>query len=327
MGKQTLERKLEALEDLKSLPASQSTLEQWRKALRDRNGYFVSKAAALVAELGFEDLIPDLIAAFDRFLVDPVKTDSQCWAKNAIAKALKDLGHRDGEVYLRGISHIQMEPVWGGRQDSAAALRGTCAMALIDSNLDDLEILTHLGDLLADPEKPARIDAALAIAQLGRPEGVLPLRVKALAGDSEPEVIGQCFASLLSLGEPGTVEFIGRFLDRPDEGLCLEAAAAIAQARRRDALDAVMLFWRRRLGPGIRRAVVMSLGASPLPESAEFLLSILADDSGEVAASVVAALAASRFRAEVRDRAASLVAAKDEPRLQEIFEREFGQSD
>ena len=48
-------------------------------------------------------------------MTDPVKTDPQCWAKNAIVKALKDLNHDDPAVFLRGIEHVQMEPVWGGR--------------------------------------------------------------------------------------------------------------------------------------------------------------------------------------------------------------------
>ena len=39
---------------------------------------------------------------------------------------------------MRGLRHIQMEPVWGGQADSAATLRGTCALALIDCQLDEL---------------------------------------------------------------------------------------------------------------------------------------------------------------------------------------------
>src|SRR6516164_2286121 len=212
MGKQAFEKQIANLEALRTASDPTASLPALRKALKDRNNYLVSKAAAVVGDLKLEDLIPDLIVAFDRFLNDPVKSDPQCWAKTAIAKALKDLGHRDAEVFLKGIGHIQMEPVWGGRADSAPTLRGTCALALVDCQLDDLAILTHLADCLADPEKPVRMDAAVAIGQVGREEGAMLLRLKALIGDREPEVTGQCFLSLMSLAPRESLAFIRRFL-------------------------------------------------------------------------------------------------------------------
>ncbi len=193
-------------------PIPDAVLSQLRKALKDPNNYLVSKAVAIAADLKRDELIPDLTAAFDRFMIDPVKSDPQCWAKTAIAKELKDLGNRDAHVFLRGIVHIQPEPVWGGQADSAGTLRGTCALALVDCRLDDLEILTHLTDRLADKEMPVRLDAALAIAQFGRPEGVLPLRLKAWVGDVEPEVVGQCFTSLLALDSRTSLRFPGSWV-------------------------------------------------------------------------------------------------------------------
>src|SRR5262249_19055805 len=108
-GKQAFDKKIEALKELRSLPDSATAGAGLRKALKDRSNYLVSKAAAIVAELNLTDLIPDLLAAFERFLIDPVKSDPQCWAKLAIVKALKDLGHREPDVFLRGLTHIQLE--------------------------------------------------------------------------------------------------------------------------------------------------------------------------------------------------------------------------
>jgi hypothetical protein len=125
----------------------------------------------MVGDLRIEDLMDDLIAAFDRFFAEPVKSDPQCWANNAIAKALKDLGCRQASMFRRGVGHVQLEPVRGGSADSAATLRGGCTLALVDCQTDDLEILTHFADRLADKEKSVRLDAALAIAQFGREEG------------------------------------------------------------------------------------------------------------------------------------------------------------
>lgn len=323
MSKQAFDKKIEALEALRSEPDSAVAVDHVRKALRDRNNYLVSKAAELAADLSLCALIPDLLATFDRFLIDPVKSDPQCWAKNAIAKALKDLGHHDAQVYLRGIVHTQFEPVWGGRADSAPTLRGTCALALVECQLDDLEILTHLTYGLADAEKPVRIDTATAISQLARPEGALLLRLKILLGDNEPEVMGQCFISLLSLTPRDSVPFIGRFLKAADENVRLEAAGALAQSREPGAIEVLEDFWRDRLSPGLRSAFLVSLGASPLPEAAEFLLSIIADESAELAASALAALAASRFRADMRDRTAAAIEGKHDANLGRIFEQKF----
>jgi HEAT repeat protein len=325
MSKQVFERKINELEALRSASDSAATREQLSKALKDRNNYLVSKAAALVAELKHEELIPDLLMAFDRFFVDPVKLDPHCSAKNAIAKALKELRHRDPEPYLRGIVHVQFEPAWGGRGDSAATLRGTCALALTDCQLDDLEILTHLTDCLADPETLVRIDGAIAIDQLSRPEGALLLRLKLLTGDPEPDVLAQCFASFLSLAPRGAMSFISRFLRSADQEIQLEAASALAQCRDPEAIEILKEFWQEPLiSFDLRRVVLINLGASPLPDAAEFLLSVISHESTELAASAITALATSRFHADMRERIAAVVGHTDNPDLNSIFEQKFG---
>jgi hypothetical protein len=73
-------------------------------------------------------LTPELLIAFDRFFENPAKTDPQCWAKNALSRALTGFEHQDAAVFLRGMRHIQLEPVWGGTSDTAATLRSTCAL-------------------------------------------------------------------------------------------------------------------------------------------------------------------------------------------------------
>jgi HEAT repeat protein len=325
LSKQAFEKKIEALEALRSAADSAAVPVELRKALRDRNNYLVSKAAELVADLKQDDLIPELIAAFDRFMIDPVKSDPQCWAKNAIAKALKNLGHRDAHVFLRGIVHAQPEPVWGGQADSASTLRGTCALALVDCRLDDLEILTHLTDRLADEQMPVRVDAALAIGQFARPEGVLPLRLKAWLGHDEPEVIGQCFTSLMALDSRAALGFIAGFLGAKNDDVRAEAAGVLAQAREPEALQLVIEFYKRkRLPAEFRVGILMALGASPLREAADFLMSVVRSESGELAGSALTALGLSRFRNEMREAARAVVAQKEDPGLNKIFEREFG---
>lgn len=322
MSKHAFEEKIREVEQLRSAPGP-ATQAKLAKALGNRNNYLVSKAAAVVGDLQLAGLIPDLIAAFDRFLQDAVKTDPQCWAKIAIAKALKDLGHRDAGVFARGIEHVQMEPVFGGRQDTAGPVRSACALALVDCQLDDFDILSRLADLLLDLEATVRVDAALAIAQLGSPGGALLLRLKARVGDTEPEVTGQCLFSLLSLGASDAVAFVGRFLDHADVQVRVEAATALGSARDPEALDVLMARFRRERDPELRQAIVTAAGASPIPAAADFLLGVIIEADQNLALAAIEALAASRFRNESREKAAAAVQARKIPELQRLFAQQF----
>jgi len=318
MSKKAFEEKIAAVDALRLASDPQSVLPQLQKALTDRNNYLVSKAAAIVALHALTELVPNLLTAFQRFLNNPVKTDPQCWAKNAIIKALKDLDHRDSEVYLRGIAHIQMEPVWGGEADTAGTLRGACALALVNTTLDDMQVLTALTDRLADTEKTVRMDAAVAVAQLGKQEGTLLLRLKALTGDTEPEVTGQCLIALLSIGAEGAKEFTQQFLSSKDEYVRMEAIAALAQSRVEGAIEVLKTHWKKRLEPTERKGLVQSLAASPNPASAEFLIEILTEENGDLAATALTALASSRFRTEQRERIKTLVQSKPDLNLHRI---------
>ena len=324
MSHRAYTQKLAALDALRTAEDSPSTAEQLRKALRDRSNYIVGRAASVCADLHLDALIPDLLHAFDRFFVDPVKSDPQCLAKNAIAAALRDLGHHGAEPYIRGITHIQLEPAWGGRADSAASLRGTCALALSECPLDDLEILTYLGDALADPDRNVRVDAARAIEQLNRPEGALLLRLKLLISDADPAVMGQCFESMLSLAPEGGLSFVSRFLKSENLDVQLEAASVLAQCRDARAIGILRNFWQEPLlTSDTRQAVLISLGASPVAESTEFLLEVVSREPIALASTALKALATSRFRDDSRPRVESALAARDSTDLTALFATTF----
>ena len=299
-----------------------------RKALRDRNSYLVARTAEIISDLHRDELIPDLLGAFDRLFIDAARSDPQCLAKTAIANALRSLGHHGAPAFVRGIHHVQLEPAWGGRADTAAGLRGACALALTDCMLDggDLEILTYLADALADPDKTVRIDAAMAIEQLNRPEGAVLLRLKALIGDADPDVMGQCFSSMLSLAPHGVVAFISRFLKSSSEDIQLEAASALAQCRDPEAVAVLRDFWQEPLLPSdVRQALLINLGASPLREAADFLLEIVANDAIALAVTALSALGTSRFHHELRSRLAETVTTRDSTQLRVAFAEKFDQ--
>jgi HEAT repeat protein len=325
MASQAFDKKIHALEAVRAAPEAAATRAQLRHGLKERNNFLVARAAEIIAEHRHEDLIPELLAAYDRFFVDAAKSDPQCLAKVALVRALRELGHHGADAYVRGVTHVQFEPAWGGRADSAGTLRGTCARALTDCFLDDLEILRYLTDALADPDKTVRIDAAIALDQLNRPEGALLLRLKLLTGDAEAEVLGQCCTSMLSLTPDDGVSFVGRFLHHADADVQIEAASALAQCREREAIATLTEFWQEALLPlDLRRAILIGLGASPLPQSAEFLLSAIVSEPPTLVETAITALATSRFGGDSRRKAAEAVSARGIPALERHFEEKFG---
>jgi hypothetical protein len=319
MGKQAFDRKLEAIEALRQ----SRDVEQLRKALKDRNNFLVSKAAAIAAAASLEALVPDLEAGFDRFMNDPVKTDPKCWAKTAIAKALRDLNHDNASLFVRGLKHVQMEPAFVRPEDTAVPLRGTCALALVACPLPRAEILTHLVDALgSDSARTVRVDAARAIAQIPGQDSILLLRLKALMGDEAAEVTGQCLASLLDIDSEGQMSFVAGFLERTDDA-AFEAVAALGECHDAAAVPILMESFKRSRTAEMQRAVLLSLGASRHAVGADFLISIIRDGRGDQASIAIQALAAGRFREEYRERALAAVAERDDGRLAAAFAKEF----
>ncbi len=197
--KRSFEEQVAALDAVRHEP-EEARLVPLRKALAHRNNFIVAKAADLVRDFRMAQLTSELLTAFDRFFDNPVKTDPQCWAKNALSRALAALEHQDPEIYLRGMWHIQMEPVWGGQSDTAGTLRATCALALVQCrSLTDSDLLAHLVDLAADKDKSVRAEVARAIEQVGSPTASLLLRQRAILANDEPEVLGACYSGILRL--------------------------------------------------------------------------------------------------------------------------------
>lgn len=292
MGKQAFEQKVAAIEALRREPERAEA--ELRYALRDRNNFLVSKAAAVAEALDLRSLVPDLIVAFERFLNDSVKSDAQCWAKNALAKALKNLGHDDASVFLRGVEHEQWEPVWGRREDTATTLRGACAHALIGCGLPSLDLLAVLGDRLLDHSAVVRAEAARAIAATGVAEGALLLRLKARAGDQEPQVTGQCFSALVAMGLRDAIPFVAGFLGAADPDVRMEAAGALAESREDDAIAPLAAFWPTLPEKRDRQALLRLLAVSPAHAAGELLRKIATDDTEPLAAEAMELLRASR---------------------------------
>lgn len=321
-GKAAFDRKLEELSALRSDPASPEALAQLRKALGDRSNFIVSKAAALVEELGLRDLLPDLLKAYDRFFQDPIKTDPQCWAKNAIAKALLTLEFEGPEAYIRGHRYVQPEPSWGGTEDSATTLRATCLLGLVqNSKLSSFDLLELLVDCFNDPATGVRSEVARAIGMLGKAEGALILRMKVQGGDREPSVIGACFASLLHLQRGGAVSFVARYLDEPEYQF--EAAAALGETREAESVQALTSCWQKARDRQFKRAVLISIGASRQDSAVAWLVKLIEDGTIQQALEAVEALAPNLYHDDTVQQVRRAVEARESSDLAEAFRKQL----
>lgn len=150
--------------------------------------------------------------------------------KAATARALVALDCGYVAFFFAGTRFRQLEPVWGGTQDTAVDIRMTCTMGLAGTAYH--RALPELVSLLADPEPQVRAGVISAIACCESIAGEAVLRTKALAGDPKPEVTGVWLLALLELKPAGvTAPFVGTFLDRGNSPHRELAALALGESR------------------------------------------------------------------------------------------------
>ena len=243
-----------------------------RQALDDRANLVVAKAAKVAVELELRELVPDLLAAFGRLFEEPLKRDPQCWGKNELARALRDLDYTEAEPYLRGAKHVQLEPVWNGRQDTAGALRGVCLLALpACTGLRRETLMRYLVDALTEDDPAVRGDAARAIGAMGGDDSALVLRLKARLGDKESAVTGQVFESLLSLERADGIGFVQDFLEAAGGEIAEEAALAIGGSRMESGVEPLLAAFEVAVGEPYRHAILRALSISRQDRAIAFL--------------------------------------------------------
>jgi len=288
-GKRKFEEQLATLDALRQAPENART-EPLRHALTQRNNFLVAKAADLVREFELTDLTPHLLKAFAHFFENPGKNDPQCWAKNALSRALAAFEVQDADVFLRGMRHIQMEPVWGGQSDTAGTLRATCALALVQCrSLTDSDLLAHLVELLADSDKAVRAEAARAIEQVGSPSASLLLRLRAVLGKDEPEVLGACYSGLLRIEGVKAIPWVSRFLASGDDAAA-EAALAIAGTHALEGFEILRESLNNASDPWFRSVLLSAIALTRQDAALEFLLSLVATESLNAEAAIEAIL-------------------------------------
>jgi HEAT repeat protein len=305
-----LDRLAEAVEDPRA-PKAQAAIT---KALRDRSNLVVAAALKVIHEhelTGFEEAMQ---AAFAHAMNDPLRSDPGCRTKMGVVKALDVLREPADELFLAGIRHVQPEPVWGGTQDSAVTLRGMCALALVNRGHPD--VMIELARLLADPERDARRAAADALAASGDTQTGVPLLILRIRShEPEPEVLGACFAALLSLAAEQNFEFVVEHLRARDPLVAEAAALALGQERPAGALAALQEFAERSFGD-LRRVAMLALAMLRNDAAWEYLLGGIREGSPALARDAIEALSVYRELPSLAERVREAVQGRTHGREQ-----------
>jgi HEAT repeat protein len=317
----SVEEKIAAIRRLRAQPITAAQVPDLRRSIGDRSNLVVAAAAAVVGATATVELAPDLEAAFDRFMVHPLKDDKLCRAKLAVIQALERLEHDRPEVFRKAARHVQLEPVWGGKEDSAAPLRAAAILAL--ARIGGSDCMALLVDALADPEREVRIAAAAAMGSLASQAAGLLLRLKARLGDADPEVLSECLSALLTIDPTENLPFVLEYLDPGDPARCEAAALALGRSRLPEALGALKTCHEGAHTPALRQQLLLAIAMLRVPAATDYLLELVASDSEVLAVAALSALKIHNYDPRLRERIASLLKQKGSRALQAAFERDF----
>lgn len=320
-GRESLDDKLAAIRAIRGQAITPEQAAGLRARIGDRSNLVVAAAAAVAGENTLVELAGDLEAAFDRFLVNPLKDDKLCRAKVAIVQALDAMEHRGPDVYRKAARHVQLEPVWGGTEDSAPPLRAAALVAL--ARAEGSGSLPLLADAMADPAKDVRVAAALALGAVGTEAAGLVLRLKVRIGDGDPDVLSECLGGLLAVDPEENLPLVVEFLDPSDPATCEAAAMALGRSRLPEALDPLKGCLEGARSAELRQVLLLAVAILRRPAATDYLMELVETEPEPTASAALSALRIFKEDPRLRERIATLVAERGSPALRAGFDRDF----
>lgn len=252
--------------DLRSPEGEQALVE----ALAHKSNLVVARAAKKIEQNRLLALAEPMARALTRLLEADLNADRGCEAKTALARALCELEVSEQALFVRGVQVKQMEAAYGGPVDTAAELRGLCAVGLVRSHRR--QVLEDLAILLSDPEPVARSYAARAVIENGETQGAALLLLHLLKGEEVPDVALDCLSGLFTLCPERAVDYArSYFLSSPADPVWPMALLALGESRRGDALALLLELSPRLVQPADRRALLEAIAITRLDAARNFL--------------------------------------------------------
>jgi len=315
------EQALDRLSVLRNEHDEQVIATELKAFLKNRSNLVMAKAAKIACEARVTHLVPDLAAAFHRLMKDPAKLDKGCAATSEIVGALYELDYVEPEVYLLGVHHVQMEGSFGPPVDVAAKLRGLSAMGLARTRYP--HALDEIVSLLIDDCPQARMGAVRALAANGGLAGALLLKLKILTGESDPDVLAECFSGLLASTPETSTRLVARYMDSEDLYVAEVAIFALGSSRLPEALELLKERLGRTAGGPRRKALLLAIAMIRSEAAIELLLSLLPESTAQSAKEIIAALAIFRSNETVRTRVESAISRFADKSVHEAFRQQF----
>jgi HEAT repeat protein len=317
----SLDDKLAAIRSLRGQVLTPEHRAELRKRLGDRSNLIVAAAAAIVGENALIELAAELEAAFDRFLVNPLKDDKLCRAKIAVIQALDRMEYLRPDIFLKAARHVQFEPVWGGSEDSAPPLRAAALIAL--ARAEGSCSLPVLVDAMADPAKDVRIASAVALGTVGTESAGMVLRLKARLGDKDPDVLSECLGGLLAVDPKENLPIVTGFLNPANAATCEAAALALGKSRLPEALDPLKECLEKVDSAELRQHILLAIAILRRPTAIDYLVEYVASEPEPNALAALSTLRIYKEDPKLRERIAAIIRERAIPLLRAAFDREF----
>jgi len=266
------------------------------EALADKSPYVAAQAAEALGNGADNSAALAMTERFGALCEDGPKLDPGCHIRANLAFSLGRLEYRPASDMLRlGIKIVQVEAVGGVPFDTAAHLRGNCALAL--AQIRDPDCVRDIALLLfdrtrLDPTAKAetRKAAAQALSITGSVQARLPLTLKLVHPENEePEVLQECMTALVDLEDPHALEVLEPYLKHSDRRLAAYSALMIARTQI-PGTAALLASAIPNFSGDTLKAVVLALAAVRAPDAYDHLHQLAQSDREYVRLAVIDAL-------------------------------------